>query len=74
MTWTPHIETVYDDGVCKVVIEENRHMRGLYDVIVDDDPEHHLSTSSIDLEEAMADAEEARAQFIDDNGQFGAGA
>ncbi len=74
MTWTPYIETVYDDDLCKVVIEECYHMRGCYYVTVDDDPEHPLSTSAVSRVEAYHDVEEARAQFIEDNGQFGAGA
>lgn len=64
---------IYDDAWCKIEITE-ANFPGCYYVTVDDDPEHYLSTSSIGLDEAKADAEEARAQFIEDNGQFGVGA
>lgn len=64
---------IYDDNLCRIEITE-ADFRGCYFVTVDNDPEHPLSTSSVGLDNAKADAEEARAQFIEDNGQFGVGA
>jgi len=64
---------IYDDAWCKIEIVE-ASFPGCYFVTVDDDPEHNLSTSSVGLNNAKADAEEIRDYFIEDNNQFGVGA
>jgi len=64
---------IYDDAWCRIEIAEGA-FPGCYHVTVDDDPKHYLSTSSVGLDNAKADAKEARAQFIEDNNEFGVGA
>ena len=64
---------IYDDAWCRIEITE-AGFPGCYHVTVDDDPEHYLSTSAVGLTNAMAEAEEARDLFLEDNNQFGVGA